>query len=87
VATIAILQRRAAVEARALAEHLTGALESRIVIEQAKGVLSERLGCDVDAAFAQLRTHARNHNLRLAELSRQVVSGSFDGRGLDPPRR
>jgi GAF domain-containing protein len=86
VATIAILQHRAASQARSLNDNLTAALESRIVIEQAKGVLAERLGCHVDAAFALLRNHARNHNLRLAELSRRIVSGSFDARWLDPPR-
>jgi GAF domain-containing protein len=86
VATIAILQHRAAAQARTLNDNLTAALESRVVVEQAKGVLAERLGCDVDAAFALLRNHARNHNLRVADLARRVVDGSFDARWLDPPR-
>ena len=58
VATIGILQHRAAEEARLLAEQLQYALNSRVTIEQAKGVLSERSGLDAEAAFAALRRYA-----------------------------
>ena len=84
VATIAILQHRITTEAQTLNEQLNHALNSRIVIEQAKGILSERLGLDMPAAFARLRNHARRHNLRLADLARDVISGQVTAASLDP---
>jgi AmiR/NasT family two-component response regulator len=75
VATIAILQNRATREAQVLNEQLTQALNTRIVIEQAKGVLAERADIDVADAFLRLRGYARNHNLRLADVARDVVEG------------
>lgn len=83
VATIAILQHRAAAEAQRLNDQLTTALNSRIVIEQAKGVLAERAGIDVGAAFERLRSHARNHNLRLVEVAHAVVEGRLNDQSLD----
>jgi GAF domain-containing protein len=83
LATIAILQHRAAVEASVVNEQLTHALQSRIVIEQAKGVIAEREGLEVDQAFAQLRSYARSHNLRLAALAQAVVAGNFDPTTFD----
>ena len=77
VATIAILQARAVEDAARLAGQLEHALESRVVVEQAKGVLAERLGIDPEVAFTRLRRHCRQHGLHLAELARQVVEGSF----------
>ena len=56
VATIAILQHRAALEAQVLNEQLNHALNSRVVIEQAKGMVAEREGLDMEQAFARLRT-------------------------------
>jgi AmiR/NasT family two-component response regulator len=53
--------------------HLQRALDSRIVIEQAKGILSERLGVGVEDAFAVLRRAARSHRVRLRELAQRVV--------------
>jgi transcriptional regulator with GAF, ATPase, and Fis domain len=76
VATIAIVQGRAAQDAARLARQLEHALESRVVVEQAKGVLAERLGVDPDAAFMRLRRYGRVRGLRLAKLARQVVDGS-----------
>lgn len=78
VATIAILQERAISSAETLTEQLQGALNSRIVIEQAKGVISRDYGVDVDTAFATLRTYARRNHLRLADLSHDVVNGTVD---------
>jgi len=83
VATIAILQHRAALEARTLSDQLNEALNSRIVIEQAKGVVAEREALDMVESFARLRTHARNNNLRLADVARGVVDGSLDISTLD----
>jgi GAF domain-containing protein len=76
VATIAILQHEAAQEAQRLNEQLNGALNSRILIEQAKGVLSERLGLDMEQAFFTLRSHARMNNLRLADVAEEVIGGT-----------
>lgn len=87
VATIAILQHRAAREAQTLNEQLNVALNSRVVIEQAKGMVAERLGLDMEQAFARLRTHARNHNLRLADVARDVIEGALGTAALDPPPR
>jgi GAF domain-containing protein len=76
VATIAILHHRAASEAQLVNEQLTLALNSRIVIEQAKGILAERMGLDMEHAFTRLRKYARDHNIRLVEVARGVVDGS-----------
>ena len=83
VATIAILQHRAVREAQVVNEQLNRALNSRIVIEQAKGVLAEREGLDVQQAFGTLRRHARNHNVRLADLADDVVTGKVGASTLD----
>ena len=84
VATIAILQHRVASEAQTLNEQLSHALQSRIVIEQAKGMVAERLGLDMTGAFARLRNHARRHNLRLADLANDVITGRVSTSSLDP---
>ncbi|MGH9179590.1 MAG: GAF domain-containing protein [Acidimicrobiales bacterium] len=84
IATIAIVQHRAAREAQVLAEQLTHALNSRVVIEQAKGVLSERLGVDMDEAFSRLRIYARGNNRRLTEVAQSLVDGSLDTVDLAP---
>lgn len=76
VATIGILAQRGLHQAELLAEQLQSALNSRIVIEQAKGVLAERRGISVDDAFTLLREHARNHNARLSDVARDVAEGS-----------
>jgi transcriptional regulator with GAF, ATPase, and Fis domain len=76
VATIAILSQRSLHQAELLAAQLQAALTSRIAIEQAKGVLAERRRISVDEAFVLLRRHARDHNLRLSDLARDVAEGS-----------
>jgi len=78
VATIGILQRRSLHRSTMLAEQLQYALNSRIVIEQAKGVLAERNGLDMETAFNALRRYARNHNRKLSELALDVVRGRID---------
>ena len=75
VATIAILQHRAAVGAQALSDQLHLALNSRIAIEQAKGVIAERLGVDMEEAFTLLRGHARSHGRQLSEVAEGVADG------------
>ena len=83
VATIAILQHRAMLEAQVVNAQLTEALESRIVIEQAKGVIAERAGVDMEDAFSRLRRHARNRNVRLADVARGVVDGALPVEALE----
>jgi len=85
IATIAILQNRVTVETKVLNEQLTVALSSRIVIEQAKGMIAERQQLPIDQAFERLRHHARNHNLRLADLARDTVNGEVDPTTFGPP--
>ena len=76
VATISLLQERSIRHSDTLNEQLQTALNSRVVIEQAKGKLAERLGLDMDQAFAVLREHARTRNLRLSELAQAFVEGT-----------
>ena len=76
VATIGLLQERSARRGETLSEQLQGALNSRVVIEQAKGKLAERLGLDMDQAFTLLRSYARNRNLRLSDLAQAVIDGT-----------
>ncbi len=84
IATIAILQHQAAIDAQKLNEQLNQALNTRIVIEQAKGMVSERLGLDMERSFAVLRAYARNHNARLASVAAEVISGSLSPAALAP---
>jgi GAF domain-containing protein len=86
VATIAILQHRATLEVQVLNDQLNQALTSRIVIEQAKGMIAEREGVDMEEAFVTLRTYARNHNLRLADVARDVIAGTLTAATLHRPR-
>ncbi len=74
VATIGLLQERAVRRGEVLSEQLQGALNSRIVVEQAKGVIAQARGCTVDEAFDLLREHCRNNGLRLSEVARTVVT-------------
>src|SRR5579859_6418375 len=76
VATIGILAQRGLHQAELLSAQLQQALNSRVTIEQAKGVLAERRGITVDQAFAVLRAYARNHNLHLSDLARQIADGT-----------
>jgi transcriptional regulator with GAF, ATPase, and Fis domain len=76
VATIGLLQQRAIHRRDTLTEQLQSALNSRILIEQAKGVLAERLHLDMAQAFALLRGNARRSNRRLSELAQAILDGS-----------
>ena len=80
LAALSILQHRASAEAQRLNEQLSAALSSRIVIEQAKGVICERAGIDLAEAFARLRAYARNANLPLTDVARAAVNGTLDPR-------
>lgn len=78
VATIGILQRRSLHRSTQVAEQLQYALNSRVAIEQAKGVLAERNAVSLDVAFAGLRRYARDHNLKLTDVALSVVRGELD---------
>ncbi len=83
VATIAILQHRATLEAQVVNQQLQNALNSRVVIEQAKGMVAEREHLNMGQAFSALRSHARNHNLRLVDVAEAVIAGSLPASALD----
>ena len=83
VATIAILQHRAALEAQVVNEQLNHALNSRVLIEQAKGVLGERAGLDMEHAFARLRSYARNNNRQLVDVAQDVIDGTLSAAAID----
>lgn len=80
VATSCLLQQRELRHYRTLSEQLQTALDSRVVIEQAKGMLAERGGVDVGTAFHRLRSFARSTNRKLSEVARGVVDGTLDTR-------
>jgi transcriptional regulator with GAF, ATPase, and Fis domain len=76
IATVGLLQQRAIRARDIMTEQLQAALNSRILIEQAKGLLAERLQVDVDQAFTILRRSARNRNRRLSDLAQALVDGT-----------
>lgn len=78
IATIAILQERTISRADRLTEQLQGALNSRVVIEQAKGVISQRYEVEMDQAFTLLRSYARRTNRRLSDVATAIVSDVID---------
>lgn len=73
VATIGILQERAARESQITQQQLQSALNSRVLIEQAKGVIAQIHGLDMDAAFTTLRQYARSNNISLRDVADGVV--------------
>jgi GAF domain-containing protein len=74
MASIALLQERAIRRGELLTEQLQGALNSRVIIEQAKGALAQSRGVTVDEAFQIMRSHARSHNQRLSDIARAVIT-------------
>jgi GAF domain-containing protein len=82
IATIGILQERALQDARVVTSQLEAALESRIVIEQAKGIVAERTRVSIDVAFTTLRGYARTHNLLLSPTAHNVVDGTLSAEQL-----
>lgn len=78
IATIAILQERALRRGEILTEQLQAALNSRVIIEQAKGVLAEHGNLPMSEAFDRLRRHARHHRQPLTDTARRIVDGDTD---------
>jgi GAF domain-containing protein len=88
--TLALLQNQAAADSHRLTAQLQGALNSRITIEQAKGVISELAHVDTDEAFLRLHSFARNHNAKLTEVASRIVRRTLNDAELAelfPPRR
>lgn len=78
MATGYILHAQKLQESQLLAEQLQHALDSRVVIEQAKGMIAARNGLDVNEAFGLLRGYARANNRRLHDAARGVVAGTVE---------
>jgi GAF domain-containing protein len=85
LAAVALMQERVVRESRGVVAQLQGALRSRVVIEQAKGVLAERADIGVDAAFVRLRAYARHHNRRLSDVAHELIDGRLDPVALNDP--
>lgn len=82
VAAVALVQERAAADTALINAQLQQALDSRVVLEQAKGVLAQRGGLDMDEAFAVLRRYARDHNLRLTDVAHAVSTRQLSAEQL-----
>ena len=82
VGSVAIVQGKAVADTAAIAEQLQNALTSRVILEQAKGVVAQRGDLDMDQAFTALRRYARDHNERLADVARGVVSRELPAQDL-----
>ena len=77
VATIGILHERTLRESAILSEQLQAALNSRIIIEQAKGVVSHTRGVSIDEAFTLMREYARSHSMGLSIVAARLVDRSM----------
>jgi len=77
IATGYLVHASAARQHQRTAEQLQQALTTRLIIEQAKGVLSTTHEISVDDAFALLRQHSRGHNTRIHDVARAVVDGDL----------
>jgi GAF domain-containing protein len=82
VATIALIQSRVIHDSQILSDQLQEALQSRVLIEQAKGMLAERLGCGVDDGFIHLRRYARHQQRRLSQVAGDLLDGTLSAERL-----
>jgi GAF domain-containing protein len=85
MAAIGLIQERALRERNVLATQLQAALNSRVIIEQAKGMIAEYLAMTVDDAFTTLRSYARYHNRKLSEVASDVVDRRIPSAALGEP--
>jgi len=86
LAAISITQHRVSLETQHLNEQLNVALTSRVLIEQAKGVLAERGGVPMSEAFARMRAYARSHNRRLTDVAQATIDNTLDPAVWAAPR-
>lgn len=86
MAAISIVQERSLAEARSVVTQLESALRSRVIIEQAKGVVAERADTSVADAFERLRRYARAQNRRLGDVAQDVLDGRLRADVLGPVR-
>lgn len=77
VATIGVLQERAIRERDSVREQLQNALDSRVIIEQAKGVVAHQRSIPPEDAFDLIRAYARTNRLSLSAVSRQLIEHSL----------
>ena len=77
-ATIALLQQKSVSDLQQLTAQLQEALNSRIVIEQAKGTIAERTGVGMDEAFERLRSYSRDHHIKLTHVAQAVVAHTLE---------
>jgi transcriptional regulator with GAF, ATPase, and Fis domain len=82
VATVGLIQERVIAAGELLATQLQTALHSRIRLEQAKGMLAQRIRLPMDQAFQLMRDYARSHNRRLSDVAAQIIDGSLDDDGI-----
>jgi GAF domain-containing protein len=87
IATIGVLHERVVHDTRDLSAQLEFALESRIAIEQAKGIVAEHNHVSVDTAFEVIRRYTRNQNQLLSETARRIIDGTLAPRSLAPEAR
>lgn len=86
LATIAILQDRSTMDDRTVIRQLQTALDTRVVIEQAKGIVAQETGLEMDEAFDRIRTYARENNERLQVVASMIASGELRIHLLDSGR-
>lgn len=82
IATIGLIQERAIRQSELVATQLQSALESRILIEQAKGALAHLLGSTPNEAYERLRTYCRHRGLKLADVARTITTDPHSLRDL-----
>jgi transcriptional regulator with GAF, ATPase, and Fis domain len=82
VATVGLMQERAISASELLATQLQTALNSRVQLEQAKGILAERTGLPMDQAFQLMRDYARHHNRMLSDVATHIIEGLLDDTAL-----
>lgn len=85
MASIGILQERAVRQQREVVSQLQTALNARVVVEQAKGILAERAGVDVGQAYEALRSYSRSRNLKLRAVAGAVVAGTVPSEAIVDP--
>jgi len=84
LATISVVQHAVATETQLVNEQVTRAFGNRVLIEQAKGVIFERAGVDLDQAFSLLRSYARANNRHLTDVAQAAIDGTLDPRAWQP---